>query len=113
MKASLYYLKVVQESTFNKLYPDLFKLAVQLVLFTTTRVLCNEKNSDDIIKEVTDKVRNCLKVLIKSGTTKICQKSLFNVQHRTQGPLEAKVWRNVYEYNNNILYLVLDRNAQL
>ena len=106
MKASLYYLKVVQESTFNKLYPDLFKLAVQLVLFTTTRVLCNEKNSDDIIKEVTDKVRNCLKVLIKSGTTKICQKSLFNVQHRTQGPLEAKVWKNLVYTVCIIIYVL-------
>ena len=110
VKASFYYLKAMLKSS---QYFDLFKVAVQLVLLTTSRVLCNKKISDDIIKDVTDKVKNSLKDLMKSGTTKMCKNSIFNVQHKIQGPLEAKVWRNLYEYNNNILYLVLDRNAQL
>jgi len=92
VKASLHYLKVVQKSTSDvKVFLKLFQLAVQLVLSTATRVLCNEKNSDEINKEVTAKVTNSLKALTISGTIKITNRSVFNVQHKTQGPFEAKV----------------------
>jgi len=91
VKASLYFLKVLVMYAKSRLHSDLFKLVIKLVLFCTTRVLCNVNCSEKDTEEVKTKVESMLKVFVQRGTTTICDISIFNVRDKDKRLLESKV----------------------
>ena len=93
VKSSLH---LLESAIVSRKYEDYLSFGIEIVLASLSQILTNKRELDNnVVEDVKCRTTKNLKEIMSKFATKICNKSTFVVQDKSQRQTEMKV-RNVY-----------------